>query len=53
MKVIMLLLVEQRAMHIIQYVSRELPGKELFKAMGSPELKAELLLGRIEEVFCS
>lgn len=37
----------------IQYVSRELPGKELFKAMGSPELKAELLLGRIEEVFCS
>ena len=35
----------------IQQVSKELPGKELFKAIGSPELKAELLLEQIREVF--
>ena len=35
----------------IQLVSEELPGKELFKAIGNPELKAELLLERIKEVY--
>ena len=35
----------------VTIISDDLPGKELFKAMKTPSLNAESLLGRIAEVF--
>ncbi|MBR6001249.1 MAG: hypothetical protein IK045_00100 [Bacteroidales bacterium] len=37
----------------VQIVSDDLPGKELFKAMKTPALKAESLLESIREIFLS